>query len=219
MESPEVFFEMSFVASNIDETFLPPPQGVLRRGTPEFFNALQNGDIKLSLPPSEVESWLQFKSCTPSGSKTTSCTKRQKLNCSRSDNGCCEETCSCRSGGGKVESDDRGINECQSDDEIDTGEIHPCSNNHKAMKSSCKGLTKHRIELPYARFHDIIGHGSVKLRLDELLLPLALPSGVADSILTGASHRQLNWSRYLLNLRLRFYYAQTQAFGHTLRRF
>jgi hypothetical protein len=35
-------------------------------------------------------------------------------------------------------------------------------------------------------FRDIIGHGQAKLRLDEALLPLALPPDIADSVLTGA---------------------------------
>lgn len=35
-------------------------------------------------------------------------------------------------------------------------------------------------------FRDIIGHGQAKLRLDEAILPLALPVDLADSVLTGA---------------------------------
>jgi SpoVK/Ycf46/Vps4 family AAA+-type ATPase len=35
------------------------------------------------------------------------------------------------------------------------------------------------------RFCDIIGHNAVKLRLEEVLLPLALPQQLSDSILTG----------------------------------
>ena len=35
------------------------------------------------------------------------------------------------------------------------------------------------------RFSDIIGHGAAKLRLDEMLLPLALPIELAQSVLTG----------------------------------
>ena len=35
------------------------------------------------------------------------------------------------------------------------------------------------------RFKDIIGHGAVKLRIEEMLLPMALPPSVADSVLTG----------------------------------
>ena len=37
------------------------------------------------------------------------------------------------------------------------------------------------------RFNHIIGHADAKLRLDEVLLPLALPSSIADSVLTGKS--------------------------------
>lgn len=40
-------------------------------------------------------------------------------------------------------------------------------------------------ETTTTRFSDIIGHASVKLRIDEMLLPLALPPALADSILTG----------------------------------
>lgn len=43
-------------------------------------------------------------------------------------------------------------------------------------------------------FRDIIGHGQAKLRLDEALLPLALPSDLADSVLTGVC--MLNQSSY-----------------------
>lgn len=35
------------------------------------------------------------------------------------------------------------------------------------------------------RFKDIIGHGAVKLRLDELLLPLALPEQLTQTVLVG----------------------------------
>lgn len=35
------------------------------------------------------------------------------------------------------------------------------------------------------RFSDIIGHGAAKVRIEELLLPLALPPAVANAVLTG----------------------------------
>lgn len=35
------------------------------------------------------------------------------------------------------------------------------------------------------RFNDIIGHSEVKLRLDEILLPVALPPNLVDSVLSG----------------------------------
>lgn len=43
------------------------------------------------------------------------------------------------------------------------------------------------LQLTYltTRFSDIIGHGAVKLRIDEMLLPLALPSSLTNSILKG----------------------------------
>lgn len=35
------------------------------------------------------------------------------------------------------------------------------------------------------RFSDIVGHAAAKLRIDEMLLPLALPAPIATSVLTG----------------------------------
>ena len=35
------------------------------------------------------------------------------------------------------------------------------------------------------RFKDIIGHQSVKLRLDEVLLPMALPPSLSRAVLKG----------------------------------
>ena len=35
------------------------------------------------------------------------------------------------------------------------------------------------------KFKDIIGHGGVKLRIDEILLPLALPQSMTESVLRG----------------------------------
>ena len=32
---------------------------------------------------------------------------------------------------------------------------------------------------------DVVGHAAVKLRIEEVLLPISLPSELADSILTG----------------------------------
>mgnify|MGYP005848145281 CR=1 FL=1 len=42
------------------------------------------------------------------------------------------------------------------------------------------------------RFCDIIGHGQVKLRCEEILLPLALPRHLANSILTGKNTMVVN---------------------------
>ena len=50
---------------------------------------------------------------------------------------------------------------------------------------------KYRYDKPTitSRFSDIIGHGAAKLRLDEMLLPLALPVSLARNILTGKDVR------------------------------
>jgi SpoVK/Ycf46/Vps4 family AAA+-type ATPase len=42
-----------------------------------------------------------------------------------------------------------------------------------------------RIMQETTRLNDIIGHGGVKLRIDELILPLGLPVAVASAVLTG----------------------------------
>jgi hypothetical protein len=47
------------------------------------------------------------------------------------------------------------------------------------------GLEDAQPETTSTRFSDVIGHASVKLRIDEMLLPLALPPALAQSILTG----------------------------------
>jgi hypothetical protein len=47
------------------------------------------------------------------------------------------------------------------------------------------GLEDAQPETTSTRFNDVIGHSSVKLRIDEMLLPLALPPALAQSILTG----------------------------------
>jgi hypothetical protein len=45
---------------------------------------------------------------------------------------------------------------------------------------------KSSVLIPNVSFRDIIGQGPAKLRLDEALLPLALPGDLAESVLTGA---------------------------------
>jgi ATP-dependent 26S proteasome regulatory subunit len=44
---------------------------------------------------------------------------------------------------------------------------------------------RQKLSYEQTRFTDIIGHASVKLRIDELILPLGLPSTIADSVLKG----------------------------------
>ena len=57
-----------------------------------------------------------------------------------------------------------------------------CESNYSI---STKEFSKSREQLVSTRFHDVIGHGAAKLRIQEVLLPLALPRDLTDSILTG----------------------------------
>lgn len=75
---------------------------------------------------------------------------------------------------------------------------HKVSDKESARGSCQQGSMKRKHcdspTLINVSFRDIIGHGQAKLRLDEALLPLALPSDLADSVLTGAcvqSHSSL----------------------------
>lgn len=45
---------------------------------------------------------------------------------------------------------------------------------------------KHGMEtFEQVRFHDVVGHGAVKMRIEEMLLPLALPPLLSAKVLTG----------------------------------
>jgi ATP-dependent Zn protease len=55
----------------------------------------------------------------------------------------------------------------------------------RKRKNSSVREASESIATETTRFTDIIGHAAVKVRCDELLLPLGLPSSVTDSILVG----------------------------------
>ena len=71
--------------------------------------------------------------------------------------------------------------------------LHHKVSDRESTRGSCqqgsmKRKQSHSCDSPTlvnVSFRDIIGHGQAKLRLDEALLPLALPSDLADSVLTG----------------------------------
>lgn len=83
------------------------------------------------------------------------------------------------------------VSEC---DESDQGENHQDDGNDDGIATStaAKQQQSHGFNsspppppLVGVSFRDIIGHGQAKLRLDEALLPLALPPDIAASVLTG----------------------------------
>ncbi|GAX23459.1 hypothetical protein FisN_15Lh155 [Fistulifera solaris] len=72
-----------------------------------------------------------------------------------------------------------------SSDSIDAhDEARPLSKRkiHHTYSTSAKNVFD---SFEKTRFKDIIGHGAVKLRLDELLLPLALPERITQTVLKG----------------------------------
>jgi hypothetical protein len=82
--------------------------------------------------------------------------------------------------------DDDSMGSVPDDDERRT---NITCHNHKPQRE--KPENPQQEQYPTTRFSDIIGHSHAKLRLDEALLPLALPSKLADSILTGMKYSMI----------------------------
>ncbi|KAL7488828.1 hypothetical protein ACHAW6_014423 [Cyclotella cf. meneghiniana] len=77
-----------------------------------------------------------------------------------------------------VHNDDGNVPEYRKEEEGEEVSIKKKRANFR--EESCDNLF-----IPSTKFRDIIGQGPAKLRLDEALLPLALPGDLADSVLTG----------------------------------
>ena len=193
---------MAFEASSIDNILLLPPAKVLKRGTPEIEDAIKKGEVTFSLPPQELASWLhpqKQQECgamdvedastmasDSNGSMHTDylsfhndlseiqASLNEEMHDERGDHQVDEEAT-------QTQKDDDRRNDSHASCEMSASskvDVTPSS----ARKRDIKAMS----EQPRAtRFRDIIGHGAVKLRLDEILLPLALPTNLADSILTG----------------------------------
>lgn len=146
-----------------DKACLPPPRKILRQGTAELEDALENGEVELSLPQHELSSWMGNVRGWKCSTVANDGSKPAKLQDSASKSSCTRTSCSktagqqTMNGGGNEET------------------VHQDLQVEKP-KQKAAVTTK---------FRDIIGHGHVKLRLEEVLLPLALPQPLADAILTG----------------------------------
>ena len=68
------------------------------------------------------------------------------------------------------------------DDDVTVAQEEEQQQQHHRQPSS---KTPTNSLIPDVSFRDIIGQGPAKLRLDEALLPLALPPDLAESVLTG----------------------------------
>lgn len=86
--------------------------------------------------------------------------------------------------------DPSAVSECEGKEEEEESTIINNANDNfttKRDKSPSQPPSPHGYDIPTinASFRDIIGHGQAKLRLDEALLPLALPPDLATSVLSG----------------------------------
>jgi hypothetical protein len=144
-----------------DAASLPPPRKILRRGTTELEDALENGEVELSLPQHELTSWMGR---SPGWKHATTITKEESKQGKFQDSTTSTEVSTSRSAAGQTTNDD--------------GQEETVLQEPQQTKSKSKDIIS-------TKFSDIIGHSHVKLRLEEVLLPLALPPQLADSILTG----------------------------------
>ncbi|CAJ1957679.1 unnamed protein product [Cylindrotheca closterium] len=142
---------------------LPPPRKILRRGTAELETALQQGEVELSLPQHELVAWMGWDDGQVSNGKKVDTSKEESVQCI-------------------LEVGTQNSPQCDGNSENIEGKVEEHSHTSKAQSNCPKKRKRHE---KHPNFCDIIGHRHVKLRLEEVLLPLALPSHLADSILTG----------------------------------
>lgn len=152
---------LEHIGDHSSAPFLPPPRKILRRGTTELETALQKGEVELSLPQHEIVAWMGWD-----------------------DNRLSSENKIDESKEASPQSIDAAQNSprCKQDSENIEGKVGEGSHTSKRLPNSPK---KRKRDAKYTKFSDIVGHRHVKLRLEEVLLPLALPPHLADSILTG----------------------------------
>lgn len=175
-----------------NEAAMPPPRKVLRRGSHELEAAITEGVVTLSLPQQDWNSWIVnewFK-------RDTDESYFESLH-HMSDAG---ETTSSRSSclptfephhSLDFQNATTSRNDEQTEDHGSTREdmvpahVDEDYDRHKGPDQSSVTDENSGQATRLPRFSDIIGHNAVKIRLDEVLLPLALPPAITDSILVG----------------------------------
>ena len=197
---------MAFTSTSIDNILLPPPAKVLKRGTPEIEDAMKKGEVTFSLPPQELASWLHPQKQQKSDASMDVEDASTMASDSKGSMHTCTDYLSFHNDMSEIQTslneemhDDRG------DHQVDEEATQPQKGDDSAgneSHASCDMSASSKVDITPSnarkrdiktmpeqaratRFRDIIGHGAVKLRLDEILLPLALPTNLADSILTG----------------------------------
>jgi hypothetical protein len=178
------------------EAELPPPRKVLRRGTSEIKEAMRKGSVVFSLPQPELSAWLEEAKATelPYQHSLTVGMHREAsiplqenwvLNYDSSSylsNPVREQI------GDILPANAYGVGHDQTP--IADDRQAPSSNTsskpeRNTSSSKRRAATKSTSDQNVTMLSDIIGHAAVKLRIEEVLLPIALPPQLADSILTG----------------------------------
>jgi SpoVK/Ycf46/Vps4 family AAA+-type ATPase len=77
------------------------------------------------------------------------------------------------------------VEDCLDRESVDNGEPCVTADESQIKSKKRKQQKSYPDNFERTRFKDIIGHGAVKLRIEEILLPMALPPIVADTVLTG----------------------------------
>ena len=162
-------------SSMANDPCMPPPSKVLRRGSRELEIAVGQGEVCLSLPSQDWNSWIVKDGCYSSSgavdeeyfastheANTTHFTTASPTTITTPTREGSSSSCS-------------NLDPSTSE-ELDT---------QKATIQILNVQEQLESESKLPRFTDIIGHNAVKIRIEEVLLPMALPSSIADSILVG----------------------------------
>lgn len=166
----------------MDTSCMPPPRKVMRRGSQELEQAVVVGAVNLSLPKQDWTSWLSFgwegsPQATRENISKISDSQYMQVSPGETERPAHHSSPHKANLATNVQRDPSPIpeNDPQS---IANENTHPVHEDPLVLEEASSNS-----HLP--RFCDIIGHEEVKIRLDEVLLPLGLPRRLADSILTG----------------------------------
>lgn len=168
---------------------MPPPKKRYKNGTKEFDEALQSGVIEISLPLPDIVASVESTSPTSASAAAdfdnTDAGQIDGASSQSSIDGCSRESKQYS----ESEEDGRptlahiSVVSCECEDG---------SNSERATNDGVFSLVNNASSVKFQspdpslpRFSDIIGHGHAKLRIEEVLLPMALPITVTNSVLTG----------------------------------
>lgn len=175
------------VTTPVDDS-MPPPSKVMRQGSQELEDAIKTGHVKLSLPHLEWSAWItpnpvqQWRDhpASQTGEPTSSRTVDTAF-CSEDDSSTvADEDAFSRTGCTTPTSTTSAIR--SSEQPHDQSSL---SNKTSVASQEQENNSESFVDRSLPRFSDIIGHSAVKLRLDEVLLPIALPPAMVDTILVG----------------------------------